>query len=72
MEVNDEMDRGVKRSKLFTLPGIIPAKLKHFLPLLYYVPGLINPCPSHHLSPGPSNFKVQIKAHGNIQLNPAP
>jgi len=30
MEVNDETDRGVKMSKLFTLPGIIPAKLNHF------------------------------------------
>ena len=54
MEVNDEMDRGVKMPKLFTLPGITPAKLNHFLPLQYNVPGLINPCPSHHLSPGPS------------------
>jgi len=35
MEANDETDRGVKMSKLFTLPGIIPAKLNHFLPLLY-------------------------------------
>jgi len=41
-------------SKLLTLPGIIPAKLNHFLPLPYRVPGLKNPCPSHHLSPGPS------------------
>jgi len=43
-------------SKFFTLPGIIPAKLNHFLPLLYQVPGLINPCPSHHLSPDPSTY----------------
>ena len=56
MEVNDETDRGVEMSKLFTLPSIIPAKLNHFLPLLYQVPGLINPCPSHHLSPDPSTL----------------
>ena len=35
MEVKDETDRGVKMSKLFTLPSVIPAKLNHFLPLLY-------------------------------------
>jgi len=47
---------GVKMSKLFTLPGIIPAKLNHFLPLLYKELGPINPCPSHHLSPDPSKY----------------
>ena len=54
MEVSDETDRGVKMSKLLTLPGTIPTKLNHFLPLRYRAPGLENPCPSHHLPPYPS------------------
>ena len=41
-------------SELLTLPGIIPTKLNHFLPLRVRVPGLKNPCPSHHLTPDPS------------------
>jgi len=54
MDVSDETDRGVKMSKLLTLPGIIPTKLNHFLPLRYRAPGLENPYPSHHLPPYPS------------------
>ena len=51
MEVIDTTDMGIKMSKLLTLPGIIPTKLNHFLPLQYRAPGLESPCLSYHLPP---------------------
>jgi len=54
MEVNDETDRGVKMSKLFTLPGIIPAKLNHFTSTVpsarTHKPLSVSSFISHHLS----------------------